>query len=79
MCDFPYIESETVVEDHLPDEYLFLINTLDPWYGDIVIYLQTQNFWPELSCSNRRSIRYQPQQYNIVGDTLYRHGVDSIF
>ena len=28
-------------EELLPDEYLFLINSSDPWYKDILIYLQT--------------------------------------
>ena len=58
---------------------MFLISTLDPWYGYIIIYLKTQTFHPELSRLNRRKIRYQSQQYNIVGDTLYRRGADSIF
>ena len=40
---------------------------------------QTQTFRPEISRSNRRRILYQSQQYNIVGDTLYRRGADSIF
>ena len=79
MCDFPNSETETVVEHPIVDESLFLISTLDPWYGYIIIYLQTQAFRPELSRSNRRRIHYQSQQYNIVGDTLYCHGADSVF
>ena len=72
-------ETETVVEHPIIDESLFLISTLDPWYGDIIIYLQTQTFLPEISHSHRRKIRYQSQKYNIVGDTLYHCGADSIF
>ena len=49
MCDFPYTESQTAEKDHLVDDSLFLINTLDHWYGDIIIYLQTQTFRRELS------------------------------
>lgn len=49
LCDFPHTENENVAEDSLLDESLFLINTLDPWYGDIIIYLQTHTFWPTLS------------------------------
>ena len=79
MCDFPNTETETVVEHLITDEYLFLISKLDIWYGDIIIYRQTQIFRPELSHSHRRKIRYQSQQYDIVGDTLYLHGVDSVF
>ena len=56
MCDFPNTETETVVENPIADESIFLINTLDPWYGDIIIYLQIQTFCPELSHSNQRRI-----------------------
>ena len=41
MCDFPNTKTETVVENPIPDESLFLISTLNPWYGYIIIYLQT--------------------------------------
>ena len=40
-----YFSSETeelVCEDTFVDEHIFLISTLDPWYGDIIVYLQTQ-------------------------------------
>eukprot|EP00253_Pinus_taeda_P014159 PITA_14159 len=79
MCDFPHTDTETVVEEPIADESLFLISTLDPWYGDIIVYLQTQSFRPEISQSQRRKIRFQSQPYNIIGDTLYRRGVDSVF
>jgi hypothetical protein len=36
-------------------------------------------FWPDLSSTDRRRIRYQARQYIILGDTLYRRGIDSIF
>jgi hypothetical protein len=79
ICDFPYFEMENVAADSLLDESLFLINTDDIWYGDIIIYLQTQTFWPTLSSTDRRRIRYQARQYIILGDTLYRRGIDSVF
>ena len=79
ICDFPNSKTETMVENPITNEYLFLISTLDPWYGYIIIYIQTKNFRPELSCSNRRKIWYQSHQYNIVGETLYRRGVDYVF
>ena len=53
MCDFQNIETETVVEHLIADESLFLISTIDPWYGDIIIYLQAQTFHPELSRKHR--------------------------
>ena len=79
MCDFPRTDTETVVKQPITDESLFLISTIDPWYGDIIIYLQTQSFWPELSRSQQRKILFQSQQYHIVDDTLYRRGADSDF
>eukprot|EP00253_Pinus_taeda_P012437 PITA_12437 len=79
MCDFPRDDTETVAEEPIADECLFLISTLDPWYGDIIVYLQTQSFRPEISRSERRKIRLQSQQFRIIGDTLYRRGADSVF
>ena len=65
-------------EDHISDENLFLINTIDPWYGDIIVYLQTSTFRSELTKDARCRIRHQSQPYLILGDTLYRVGVDSV-
>jgi len=79
MCDFPHADTEIVVEEPIADESLFLISTLDPWYGDIIVYLQTQSFWPEISKSERRKIRFQSEQFKIIGVTLYRRGADSVF
>jgi hypothetical protein len=44
ICDFPHSAMENVAVDSLPNETLFLISTNDLWYGDIIIYLQTQTF-----------------------------------
>jgi hypothetical protein len=79
ISDLPSIETKKVAEDSLLDESLFLISYDDIWYKDIIIYLQTQTLWPDLSRTDRRRIWYQAHQYIIIGDTLYRHGVDSIF
>jgi hypothetical protein len=79
ICDLPSPATESLTEETIPDESLFLINSSDPWYGDIIIYLQTQTFQPDLSSTNHRRIRYQAHQYIIIVDTLYRHSIDSIF
>jgi hypothetical protein len=70
ICDFPHSATENVAVDSLPDESLFLISTDDIWYGDIIIYLQTQTFRPALSSTNHRRICYQAHQYIILRDTL---------
>jgi len=59
MCDFPCVDMEIVAEEPIADELLFLISTLDPWYGDVIVYLQTQSFRPELSKTECRKIRFQ--------------------
>ena len=79
MCDFPRVDTKTMAEEPIVDESLFLINTLDPWYGDIIVYPQTQSFRLEISRSQRPKIRFQSQQYKIIGDTLYRHGAGLCF
>jgi hypothetical protein len=68
-----------VAEDSLLDESIFLISSYDIWYGDIIIYLQTQTFRPDLSSTDLLHIRYQARQYIILGDTLYLRGIDSKF
>ena len=59
VSDFPSEAEELVCEDMFIDEHIFLISTLDPWYGDIIIYLQTfkvSTFWRHLpSYSHFRS------------------------
>ena len=60
------------------DEHIFLISTLDPWYGDIIIYLQTLKVPTHLSRDERRRLRHVSKNYLIVDNTLYCRGVDSI-
>ena len=39
ISDFPNLDEEEVHEDSLINEHIFLISTMDPWYGDIIFYL----------------------------------------
>ena len=39
ICSLPTDSLPDHSEDHIPDETLFLIDTRDPWYGDIIEYL----------------------------------------
>eukprot|EP00253_Pinus_taeda_P022765 PITA_22765 len=69
---------DTVYEESFPDEHLLLISSLDPWYGDIIIYLQTSKFPSTFSNDECRKLRHLAKNYVIIGDTLYYRGVDSI-
>jgi hypothetical protein len=60
------------------DEHIFLISSSGPWYGDIILYLQTLKFPQHLSQDDRWRIRYQAKKYTIVNDTLYRREIDDI-
>jgi hypothetical protein len=55
---------------------MFLIESVDPWYGDILI--QTLKFPTSASRDECRRIRHQAKNYLILNDTLYRRGVDCI-
>ena len=78
ISDFLSEAEELVCEDMFVDEHIFLISTLDPWYGDIIIYLQTLKTPTHLSRDERRRLRHVYKNYLIVDNTLYCHGVDSI-
>lgn len=47
ICDLPSSELQSIIDDSIIDETLFMINSSDPWYGYIIIYLNTQTFWPD--------------------------------
>jgi hypothetical protein len=65
-------------EDSLINGDIFLIASLDPWYGDILVYPQTLKF-PSSSCQDEhRKICHQVRNYLIIYDTLYLRGVDFI-
>ena len=78
ICDLPRTDQEEKHIEPFSDETIFLISTSDPWYGDILSYLQNQRFRPELSREDRRRIRHHAKNYLIVDDTLYRRGPDTI-
>ena len=44
ICSLPTDSVPSKSEDHMPDETLFLISNRDPWYGEIIVYLQTSMF-----------------------------------
>jgi hypothetical protein len=41
ICDIPYTNEDIDPNDYLLDESMFLISASDPWYGYILLYLQT--------------------------------------
>jgi hypothetical protein len=73
------VESSDVVLKESPiGGDMFLITYLDPWYGDILIYLQNLKCPTSNSLDEHRRICHQAKNYLILNDTLYRRGVDCI-
>ena len=56
ICDLPCALMDTEPNDSFLDEFMFLISTIDPWYGYLIIYLQTQIFHPNITCDDHRRI-----------------------
>ena len=44
IAKFPVEEYVAIEEDSFPDEHIFFISTSDPWYADILVYLQTLKY-----------------------------------
>ena len=78
MCDLPCTSMESNPSDSFSDEFLFLMSTTDPWYGDLIIYLQTQRFHPNMSRDDCHHIPHHKKYYLMLNDTLYHCGIDSI-
>ena len=71
FAEFLIEENVVVEEDSFPDEYIFLISTYDPWYGDILVYLQTLKCPAFFSQENRCNLQVNEKIYLIIDDTLY--------
>jgi hypothetical protein len=75
---FSKLISELLVElgDLIPEESpikgdMFFIASSDPWYGDILVYVQTLNFPTSASHDEHNRICHQAKKYLILEDTLY--------
>lgn len=78
ICSLPSKALLAGADEHLPNETLFLIGALNPWYGDINVYLQMSMFWAMLTKYDPQRIQHHSQPYHIIADTLYHVGVNSV-
>jgi hypothetical protein len=49
ISDFPRLDEYVIHVDSFADEHIFLFSLSDPWYRDIVLYLQNLKFPQHLS------------------------------
>ena len=78
IIEFPMEENVVVKEDSFPEEYIFFISTSNPWYRDILVYLQTLKYPAAFSREERHKQHVHAKNYLIIGDTLYHRWVDFI-
>lgn len=78
LLDLPRIDPRDVAHDPFPDESIYLVDSSNPWYGEILVYLQNQCFRPTLTSEECRRIHHQVKHYLVLNDTLYHRGVDTI-
>ena len=78
IAEFSVEEDVAIEEDSLPYDHIFFISTSDPWYGDILVYLHTLKYLVAFLHEEWRKLCVHAKNYLIIGDTLYRRGVDSI-
>jgi hypothetical protein len=49
ISEFPRLDKDVLHVDSFAYESVFLVSSSDPWYGDIVLYLQTLKLHQHLS------------------------------
>lgn len=74
ISELPRVDQEEPLEGCILNDYLFLIISLDPWYGNILVYLQTMQYPPNFSGKEQKWLRLHAKNYFIINNTLYRHG-----
>jgi hypothetical protein len=78
ISELPVESGDVVPEESSIRGDMFLIESSNPWYGDILIYLHTLKCPTSASHDEHRRIRHQAKNYLILNDMLYRRGVDCI-
>jgi hypothetical protein len=78
ISELPVESGDVVLEESPIQGDMFFITSSNPWYGDILIYLQTLKCPTTSSRDERRRICHQAKNYLIINDTLYQRGVDCI-
>eukprot|EP00253_Pinus_taeda_P031587 PITA_31587 len=67
-----------MVDDQMPDEHLFAISVLSPWFADIANYLVSAQFPPHLSSREKSKIIRKSASFTWIGGNLFKLGPDQI-
>jgi hypothetical protein len=66
------------VSDNFPDEHLFAISVITPWYADIANYLSSGMLPPSLTSKEKKKIIKQSARYTWIDGDLFYTGYDLI-
>jgi hypothetical protein len=66
------------VSDNFPDEHLFAISVITPWYADIANYLSSGMLPPSLTSKEKKKIIKQSARYTWIDGDLFYTGHDLI-
>eukprot|EP00253_Pinus_taeda_P029343 PITA_29343 len=69
---------EGMVDDQMPDEQLFSISILSPWFADIANYLVSAQFPPHLSSKEKSKIVRKRTPFNWIRGNIFKLGLDQI-
>lgn len=69
---------EGVVDDQLPNEHMFAISVLSPWFADIANYLVLAQFPPHLCSKEKSKIMRKNAPFTWIGGNLFKLGPDQI-
>lgn len=78
LSRLPLNEEPLPLKDDFPDEYIFSIHRLTPWYAYIINYLVTNAFPDELSRTDRKTIKRDANYYVWNYYCLWKHCIDKI-
>ena len=76
------LHDQQLVQSHVrgtfPDESLFTINTVHPWYANMVNYLVSHRFPPGFSKNQCQRLKSDAQFYIWDDPYLWKHGSDQV-
>jgi len=72
------VGEEGMVDDQMPDEHLFSISALSPWFANIENYLVSAQFPAYLSSKEKSKIVRKSAPFTWIGGNLFKLGPDQI-
>eukprot|EP00253_Pinus_taeda_P020719 PITA_20719 len=72
------VGEEGMMDDQMPNEHLFSILVLLPWFANITNYLVSEQFPPQISSKEKRKIMRKSAPFTWIEGNLFKLGPDQI-